>query len=398
MTSEMIEPAMIERSKARLNRTVAALMQRGIDLALARKLHEDGYTLGRLQQLGSPELKHLGIKDDQIACLQQGGRAAIPFRTLARLLWQNRFTCCVCRDPAKAVIVHHIRHWAESRDHSLANLTVLCLEHHAQAHRTGNLEQNLSERHLREFKASWEELVSHLDPKAILEASRIPGHHWWWFNHLRIFEMAENLEISLRENPYFISAKRYGRIDERGRLNPTTVDSPYLYVGGDGMALYGYMRCVLESVLSRTTVFNISDDLDPGFLAKIVNPGDLVLVEGKHFFKSLSKTSRGPGQASEVRREANNVRVSFTVDRWEAVANSAWAVWLTGAKSASSIVRIASVECESGKTHLRCTGLAMGALLQGISRRSYAFPTWPHKEYDDDEEWLTGFGDELEIQ
>ena len=92
------------------------------------------------------------------------------------------------------------------------------------------------------------------------------------------------------------------------------------------------------------------------------------------------------------------MRVSFTIDRWEAVANSAWAVWLTGAKSASSIVRIVSVERESGKIHLRCTGLAMGALLQGISRRSYVFPTWPIKQYDEDQEWLTGFGDELEIQ
>ena len=71
MTSEVIEQAMVERSKARLNRTVAALMQRGLDLQVARKLHGDGYTLGRLKQLGSLELKKIGVRVNRVASIDR---------------------------------------------------------------------------------------------------------------------------------------------------------------------------------------------------------------------------------------------------------------------------------------------------------------------------------------
>lgn len=392
------EPMIIERAKARLNRSVAAMMQRGLDLGLARTLHGNGVTLGRLQQSDDESLGRLGLGKLQVAAIRAGGRAVIPFANLARVLWANRFTCCVCRNPALAVIVHHISPWAESHDHSDENLAVLCLEHHARAHRKGGLEQNLGARQLREFKANWESEVSHLDPKAILDASRLDGHHWWWFNHVRVFEMAQRLDLNLRENPYYTSVRARGWIDKNGMVSVNARDSNYLYEGGDGIILYAYVRGIVEAVLSRTAVFNISDDLDPGFLGGVVSPGDIVLVEGKHYFKSLAKVEKGPGQASEVRREANNVRVTFTVDRWEAVANSSWSGWLTGAKAASSIVRIGSVERDGSKLLLRSTGLAIGSPLRGLSKRSYLFATWKEPDVNEDEvDWLDGFGEEVEL-
>ena len=144
------------RTNARLNPTVAALMQRGLDSALAKRLHAQNLTLGSLKQSDDATLSNLGLSDAQIASIRTGARAAIPFANLAKVLWDNRFTCCVCRDPVLAVIVHHIDPWAESHDHNVENLAVLCLEHHARAHRRGDLEQNLSARQLREFKANWE--------------------------------------------------------------------------------------------------------------------------------------------------------------------------------------------------------------------------------------------------
>jgi 5-methylcytosine-specific restriction endonuclease McrA len=390
-----------ERGHARLNRTVAAMMQRGLNLRLSQRLHRDGVTISHLKQADDTRLMGLGLNAEQIAGVRKGARAVVPFSHLAQVLWANRFTCCVCRNPVLAVIVHHIQPWADSQDHSLSNLAVLCLEHHARAHRRGDLEQNLGPRQLVDFKTRWEAEVSHLDARAILEASRLEGHHWWWFNHTRVFEMAQRSNLDLRQNPYFASARARGWLDRDGLLCVSPTVSSYLYEGGDGMYLYAYVRGVVEAVLAATAVFNISDDLDPGFLSNVVSPGDIVLVEGKHLFKSQSSTVKGPGQASLVRREVNHVRVEFTVDRWEAVATSAWAVWLAGAKPASSIVRISSVERDGKKLLLRSTGLVMGSPLRGLSTRSYVFPTWPTREDDlDDEEsdgWLDGFGEEVDL-
>jgi hypothetical protein len=168
-----------------------------------------------------------------------------------------------------------------------------------------------------------------------------------------------------------------------------------MYEGGNGIRLYGYKREVVESVLAQSAVFNISDDLDPGFLGRVISRGDLILVEGRHFFRPLTKVMEGPGQASDVRREANHVRVSFTIDRYEAVASSSWAGWLKGVQSASSILRVQQVEHGGGKLHLHCTGLAIGSPLRGLSTRSYAWPTWQLREEsaDDEEDWLAGFGE-----
>lgn len=388
------------RGHARLNSTVAALLRRGLDTRLAHRLQGAGYNLAKLKGMDEGALLGLGLSETQARAIHAGGRAPLPFANLAQVLWANRYTCCVCRDPSLSVIFHHIEPWAQSHDHSVPNLAVLCLEHHARAHRKGELEQNLTGRQLKEFKRKWEEEVALLDPQAILEASRVDGYHWWWFNHLRLFEMADRLGVNLTKLPRFFQALARGRVDQSGALTAFAEADSYMYQGGDGIILYAYVLHVLESVLSQTAIFNISDDLDPGFLSEVVRPGDILLVQGKHYFKVLNPRAKGPGQASEVRREANHVRVSFTIDRWEAVANSSWAGWLAGTKSAASIVRVQSIERHGPKLHLACTGLAIGSALRGLSTRSYVYPTWKlaNREQEDwEDDWLDGFGDDPDV-
>src|SRR5438270_82623 len=156
------------RGTARLNRTVAALMERGLSDADATRLHRDKHTLASLKQSDDAALAALGLSAAQIVEIRGGGRPAIPFEILAKVLWANRSTCCVCRQQGLAIILHHIEPWAESHDHSAENLAVLCLEHHARAHTRGDLEQNLTPDRLRHFKAAWEQEVQHLDARAIL--------------------------------------------------------------------------------------------------------------------------------------------------------------------------------------------------------------------------------------
>lgn len=59
-----------------------------------------------------------------------------------------------------------------------------------------------------------------------------------------------------------------------------------------------------------------------------------------------------------------------------------------GAQRASSILRIINVTTADGHLHLACTGLTMGFALEGLSNRSYVFPTWPAEEEIDEDDWL----------
>lgn len=352
-------------------------MRRGLDSELANRIKQFGLTLTDLKRRDDEALSGLGLSAANIAAVRQGNRPPIPFDTLVRILWESRSVCCVCRAFDRAIVLHHIVPWARSHDHSAANLVVLCLEHHAQAHRTGALEQNLGEAHLRAYKQKWEDEVRHLDPRVILDATRVDAHHWWWFNHVRVLEMARKLEIDLTNQCCFPSVASCGWVDADGQISERHLHAPYMYMGGDGILLYEYMRDVVEAVFARTSIFNLSDELDPDFLWRVVQPGDLILVQGQHAFKSLSRERKGQGQACAVHLQTGRVRVSFTIDRWESVSNSSWAAWLFGVKHAASVVRIVRVEREGDCLHLWCTGMAVGSALQGLSTRHYCCTAWP---------------------
>jgi hypothetical protein len=371
------------RVAGRFNPTVAALMARGIDSGFAETLRKKGYTLSSLKQSSDGELIGLGLVDEQIKLVREGSRPPVPPSNIAQVLWCNRFTCCVCRSTEKAVILHHISPWALSHDHRVENLALLCLEHHAHAHRTGMLEQNLTPAMLTEFKRQWEQEVRKLDPIAIMEASRIPSFHWWWFNHVRISDIAKSLGIKLNKSPHFWGAQRHAGLHEDGTFGHNTFQRTYLYSGGDGILLYEYMRDLLDEVISKTVVFDVSNDLDRSLLSRIVNQGDLILVRGRHHFKMTERNIRGPGQASMVRRKANSVEISFMIDRWEAVSTSSWGLWLRGTQSASSILRVVSVSEMDGVLQIQCTGIAIGGKMDGLPTRSYFKPSCPQNRYAD---------------
>lgn len=381
------------RETARYNPTVTALMRRGLPDDLAKKLHTDGHTLAALQQMPESDLTRLGLTAETIAAIKKGGRAIIPFDSLAKVLWANRYVCCVCRERNLSIILHHIEPWATSFNHSPDNLAVLCLEHHAKAHTTGTLGQNLTARQLKDFKLKWEAEVGALDARAILDASRQDSHHWLWFNHVRLFEIAERMEIRLPDLTGYREAVHTRMIDRAGYPTGINDNAPYRYAGGDGRYLYQYVRSLMEAVLEKALIYNVSDDLDPGFLGSAVRQGDLILVQGKHSFKRIKDPAQGPGQVSQVRRTANGVRVSFTIDRWEAVSTSAWGSWLLGTQRCASILRIAAIEREGSKLHLRCTGIATGTFLDGLSTRVYAYPAWPEPNEDISDDDFLDFGD-----
>ena len=142
--------------------------------------------------------------------LRMGQRSEIPFDSLAPVLIANRFTCCVCHDPSKSIIVHHIREWSISHDNAPKNLACLCLEHHDKAHSTSTLSRNLDARSLRAAKAAWESNVARLDTTAILDASRAKSSAWLYFNHRRLFELAASFKIKLKHLSHYQAASAAG--------------------------------------------------------------------------------------------------------------------------------------------------------------------------------------------
>lgn len=154
------------------NRTEIALIARGVDSDLARKLRKEKWTLAKLQSQSLQDLVDFGVDEEAASTILGNSRPPIPSDVLVRTLFANRWLCCVCRDESRPIIVHHIKTWAESRDHSQDNLAVLCSVHHGEAHSTHALELTLTPDRLKAEKATWEQEVKRLDPHAILKGKR----------------------------------------------------------------------------------------------------------------------------------------------------------------------------------------------------------------------------------
>lgn len=105
-----------------------------IDSATAQRLIDRGFTAGTLKALSEDSLHDLGLLEFQIENILASSRPPIPEENLSAVLFKSKWTCCICRDSTRAVIVHHLSAWSESRSHSEDNLVILCLEHHGEAH------------------------------------------------------------------------------------------------------------------------------------------------------------------------------------------------------------------------------------------------------------------------
>lgn len=352
------------------NPTEIALLARGLDSALAKRLREAGWTLGRLQAAPDDELQSLGIDAAGRIALREGDRPAIPAANLAQVLFANRWLCCVCRDAALPIVVHHIEPWATSHDHSAENLAVLCTRHHGEAHSTRDLEITLSPARLRSLKGRWEQDVRRKDRVAIQQGTQLQAEHWLYFNHLRLFEFAQGIGIHLTELSTFEAARAARVCDAAGAVVKSAEPGGYRYADSDGMSLYRYMKEVLHAVLALATVRNISDDLDRSVLNQVIVPGDIVFVQGLHSFTDVQPN---PSQVQLVRgtRSANRVEISFVFDRAEATSSSAWSHWLRGRHGVGSLIQVKQLERAGNKLQIVGTVLAMRTALEALKERMY---------------------------
>lgn len=382
--------------KAPLNQTKKGLLARGVDSAVATQLMSAGYTISSLKTKTIAELCSLGLAES-VAENIRSGRTPIPEATLLKLLFDNKWVCCVCRSKDSPIVVHHIEPWATSRSHSPENLVVLCPTDHAKAHSRGDLSQNLSQERLRAIKREWEAQVKTDDSIVIRQAAQTAGECWHFFNLIRLYEIAEHENIDLLSLRSYEQARSLQIIDLVGHLVPESTGSMYAYTGRHALLRYRYARDLFLNILDRLSVTNVSDRLDRSDLNNTVIRNDIIYVEGAFSFKQLTEITAGENQTVRGTRSANDVRIDFTFDRWLATSCSAHSMWLTGRHALGCFCRVGDVSREDGKIVISCTLLAICNELPGQRSRSYISSSMPmHRDvsWDEDQESASNDSDD----
>jgi hypothetical protein len=248
-------------------------------------------------------------------------------------------------------------------------LAVLCSLHHGAAHTQHQLEQNLTRDRVAQLKARWEAEVRRDDALAIQQGSLLQAETWFYFNHLRLFELALELGVNVGALPALGEAVAAGVCRPDGTVSKAAAPGSFMYVDSDRAPLFKFMLSLLRSVLSEAPIRNISDHLDRGVMGCLVQ-GDIVFVQGLHSFTSQSPAPPG-SQLSRGTRSANRVVVSFVFDLSEATSVSAWSIWLRGHGIVGSLLRIQRLSRVGDKLHIECTVLAIRNAAQDLKHRMY---------------------------
>lgn len=351
-------------------RTINALLSRGIASGLAENLSARGFTLKALKQMNVEKLSKIGLSTLNIKQLHSGGRPPIPESTLINLLWHNRRTCCVCRQQHKSIIIHHIEEWSVSRDHNIKNLAVLCLDCHDIAHTKKSLSQNLTPKELREYKNRWEMIVSKNDIQTLfnLKTSRSSAR-WDWINCRRVFELFENLGFTIDNLSDFNNLKEDGFIDDRGfitndlKWNIGKSRRFYFLDFGCAFNIAGYLGSILEIVLKNTPVIDITPILNKrNELRALVEMGSFISIQAPFYFSTIED---GLTDFDEVKRayyRGYNLRVEFTFQPWYCTSSSAKHGAMSGrhVQTVFGFVRDISIYDDELIISLSCLGAGTG--------------------------------------
>lgn len=83
-------------------------------------------------------------------------RIPIPKEKAEQVLYQNRHTCCICREFRKHVQIHHID--SNPSNNEISNFAVLCLDCHSLVTGNEGLGRSYSIPEVTKYKLSWEKL------------------------------------------------------------------------------------------------------------------------------------------------------------------------------------------------------------------------------------------------
>jgi hypothetical protein len=102
-------------------------------------------------------------------------RTPVPPEVSAEVLFLQDHTCCVCREPGKAVQLHHIDE--DPTHHSIRNLAVLCFDDHDRTQVRGGFGKRLLSAEVEQYRDDWLERVAQRRAKAD-ELAVASAEHW----------------------------------------------------------------------------------------------------------------------------------------------------------------------------------------------------------------------------
>ncbi len=324
------------------NKTLNALLTRGIDNSLAEKLITDGYNINNLKRLSNNKLLELGISPESILAFK--GRPPIPNDTATRLIHDFKNVCTICRgEKSSSIIIHHIHPWQDSKSHDYDNLILLCPACHDEAHSTHTLSQNLTPDKLLNLKERRKQQIQDDDSKS-LDVTNSPANElmekaWDYFNHQLILRRCPNKKDLLQI------------------LQSTTnsQDGKYIYRGNpnDNYYMYKQFNSALNKIITQKRYFIINNQTSPGDILALAKPQAIVILTARHYFKNQSNSveATGPGQIIICSYKKASICFRFIIDRWDATSTSAYGIHLSGSQVRTSILIIKDVTKE-GKDYI----------------------------------------------
>ena len=364
-------------------KTYNALLARGIDSILAKKISDDNITMSELKMKTLDELKSLNFSEDEANLILSESRPPIPTETVIKLLYESKWTCCVCRDKSKGIIIHHIEEWNESKNHAEDNLVVLCSEHHDLAHTKKDLTLNLTKPRLKAIKEKWLEDVKLIDTKTILGLAIGGNSRWDYFNHNRIFEIYLDKGISNKNFKTTYTVKTLNLINDLGTFSIEDSDKTQLYSFGDGYMLYYYMKELFDEVLQNIPLIDLTDKFSRVEIKSLIRPGVVIALQAAFYFRDLVKLRRGKGQARLCYYQKSHIKIQFEFDAYESTSNSAWGTHLAGHKVITVVGYVTSIVNEDKNLVITISCLALGCFLEEHDYRKNRFS---FIEIEDDDE------------
>lgn len=347
------------------NKTYLALLDRGIDSKFAERLVQEKYTLKKIKSLKSNELKSLGFDEAIIDNLLKESRPPIPPETIIKLLYESKWTCCVCRDQSRGIIIHHIKEWNESHSHDENNLVVLCPLHHDEAHTTRKLTLVLTPERLINLKQKWIEEVRYDDRKIILDIIAESESRWDYFNHGRIFELFLLNEISNEKFKTTQTMQRLNLINNLGTFSLLDdLTKTHLYHFSEGHLLAYYMTELFSSLINTIPFIDITDKFKKSELKAFLKEGLYVAIQAGFYFKQISKKDKGLGQERIGYYKKNKIRLEFIFDPYECRSVSAYCSHLVGHKRATVIGMVRSIIQEKDSLVIVISCLAIGCYMK----------------------------------
>lgn len=354
--------------------TKDALLRRGVSSELSDNLIRKGYTLSKLKLLSDKRLNDLGLNKDQVSAINDGTRPPIPEDTYIKILYESKRTCCVCRDPSKPIIIHHLEEWSVSKSHDESNLVVLCLEHHDQAHTKKGLSISLNKKQLVEFKLKWLEQNRTSDAETILGLVSRDFARWDYFNHTRIYELFLDMDINPKEFKTYDRLREANYVDSLGILNIAAIQSrnsseSYMYRDGDGVITTYYMKEVFQAVLARLPVVDITDKFSRSYITSLLRPGSFIALQAGFYYKQVSKVDSGGGQLRRAYYKKKGVKIELSFDPYEATSSSAYNDSMTGHSVSTVICIVKSIYDKNEYLNIDVSCLAIGSYLEDCKFR-----------------------------